>query len=57
VVYNAYGRVGLKVQVADEVHYIADMALACPASNYMLELCGAVSQALYKALTCSRLNV
>jgi hypothetical protein len=57
VVYNAYGRVGLKVQVADEVHYIADMALACPASNYMLELCGAVAQALYKALTCSRLNV
>jgi hypothetical protein len=57
VVYNAYGRVGLKVQVAEEVYYVADTALACPASNYMLDLCGAVTQALCEALIRSTFNV
>ena len=51
VVYNAYGRVGLKVEVADQLYYVADLTLACPASNYMLDLCSAVAQALSEALT------
>ncbi len=50
-VYNAYGRVGLKVTVADEVYYVLDPALACPAANYMFDLCDAVAQALCAALT------
>lgn len=50
-VYNAYGRVGLKVIVADEVYYVSDPALACPATNYMFDLCDAVAQALCAALT------
>jgi hypothetical protein len=57
VVYNAYGRVGLSVQVAGEVYYVADMSLACPASNYMLDLCREVAQALCLALLRSTLNV
>lgn len=54
VVYNVYGRAGLQVQVANEVYYVADMALACPASNYMLDLCSAVAQALCRALNVER---
>lgn len=57
IVYNAYGRVGLKVQVADEIFYVADMALACPASNFMPDLCDAVAQALIQALNVKRSNV
>jgi hypothetical protein len=51
VVYNVYGRVGLKVEVTGEAYYVADLALACPVSNTMRDLCGAVSQALGNALT------
>ncbi len=51
VVYNAYGRVGLKVEVASQVFYVTDTALACPAANYMLDLCGLVAQAFCGALT------
>ncbi|HXV43084.1 MAG TPA: hypothetical protein VEC96_08470 [Anaerolineae bacterium] len=57
VIYNAYGRVGLRVQVNSEVYYVTDMALACPASNYMLDLCREVAQALCIALVHSTLNV
>jgi hypothetical protein len=57
IVYNAYGRVGLKVQVFDEITYVIDMALACPAANYMMDLCGEVAQALCIALTHSTFNV
>lgn len=57
VIYNAYGRVGLRVQVAAEVYYVADTALACPASNYMLDLCREVAQALCSALVRLTLNV
>lgn len=51
IVYNAYGRVGLKVTRADEVYYVFDPALACPAANYMLDLCDAAAQSLCAALT------
>ena len=51
VIYNIYGHVGLEVEFAGEIYYVADMSLACPASNYMQELCGAVAQALSKSLT------
>jgi hypothetical protein len=50
VIYNPYGRVGLKVEVAGEVYYVADLALACPALHYMRDLCGAVAQELCAAL-------
>lgn len=51
IIYNAYGRVGLKVNTADEVYYVSDPALACPAANYMLDLCSAAAQVLCNALT------
>lgn len=51
IVYNAYGRIGLKVTIADEVYYVFDPALACPAANYMFDLCSAAAQALCDALT------
>lgn len=51
VIYNAYGRVGLQVNVANQLHYVTDMSLACPASNYMQDLCRQVATALCSALT------
>jgi hypothetical protein len=57
VIYNPYGRIGLKVVVAGEVYYVADLALACPALHYMGDLCGAVAQVLCAALTRSTFNV
>ena len=50
MVYNAYGRVGLQVQVSDEVYYVVDMTMACPASNYMRDLYGDVAKALCEAV-------
>ncbi|MBE7550210.1 MAG: hypothetical protein HS126_03930 [Anaerolineales bacterium] len=57
VIYNPYGRVGLKVEVAGEVYYVTDLALACPALYYMQDLCGALAQAVCTALTHSILNI
>jgi hypothetical protein len=57
VIYNAYGRVGLKVQAAREVYYVADMNLACPAASFMRSLCQEVAQALYLALMRSMANL
>ena len=51
VVYNIYGHVGLEVEVANEHYYVMDMSLACPASNYMRDLCKAVAQALCRTLS------
>jgi hypothetical protein len=51
VIYNAYGRVGLDIRVAEEVYYVMDTALACPAASYMLSLCQEVAQGLAGALT------
>lgn len=51
IIYNAYGRVGLKVTTADEVYYVSDPALACPAATYMFDLCSAAAQSLCDALT------
>lgn len=57
VIYNPYGRIGLKVAAAGEVYYLADLALACPALHYMRDLCGAVAQALSAALVASTSGV
>ncbi len=57
VIYNAYGRVGLKVHVAEEIYYVADMNLACPAASFMRGLCQEVAQALCLALMRSRFNL
>lgn len=57
VIYNPYGRVGLKAEVAGEVYYVADAALACPALHFMQDLCGTLAQAFCAALTRSTFNV
>ena len=57
VIYNPYGRVGLKVEAAGEVYYVVDLALACPALHYMQDLCAAIAQALCAALMDSTLSV
>lgn len=57
VIYNPYGRVGLKVEVAGEVYYVADLALACPALHFMQDLCDAMAQALCAALVASASNI
>lgn len=51
VIYNPYGRVGLKVQVAEEIYYVTDMSLACPAASYMHDLCGDIAVKICEALT------
>lgn len=51
IIYNIYGHIGLEVAVADELYYVLDMSLACPASSYMYELCSQVARALCMALT------
>ncbi len=51
IVYSAYGRVGLEVTVNDQVHYVLDSTLACPAINFMEVLCRQTAQALCEALT------
>jgi hypothetical protein len=50
LVYNAYGRVGLEVEMAGQKHYVLDMALACPAASFMRDLCEGTTQALCRAL-------
>lgn len=50
VIYNAYGRIGMKVQTADEVYYVVDTALACPAAGYMYDLCSTVARELCAAV-------
>lgn len=51
VIYNPYGRVGLKVQVTGEVYHVIDMNLACPAASYMHELCRDIAVKICEALT------
>lgn len=51
IIYNIYGHIGLEVETANELHYVVDMSLACPASSYMYELCSQVAQALCRAFT------
>ena len=50
VIYNIYGRIGLEVVVNEEVFYVYDPILSCPASNYMLTLSEAVGKAVCQAL-------
>lgn len=52
IIYDAYGRVGLKVEVggAGTVFYVQDTASGCPAASYMRDLCGATVRALCQAL-------
>lgn len=54
MINNAYGRIGLAVEVAGECHYLLDSSLACPAANYMKSLCSAVAETLCQALTAPR---
>jgi hypothetical protein len=51
-IYNPYGRVGMKVHVANEDYYVTDMTLACPAASFMYSLCHEVAQGLGEALEC-----
>jgi len=51
IIYNIYGHIGLEVATADELHYVVDMSLACPASSYIYELCSQVVKAMCRAFT------
>lgn len=50
VIYNVYGRVGLEVVQDDQVFYLEDTSLACPASSYMMTLCEGTTKKLCEAL-------
>lgn len=50
VIYNIYGRIGLRVMAGDAVYYVADASLSCPAWGYMDTLCRHVSDLLVERL-------
>lgn len=49
VIYDAYGRIGLRVERAAGVDYVRDAALACPAHGYMRVLLEEVTSKLAQA--------
>lgn len=49
VINYPYGRVGLRVEVAGEIFYVLDTALACPAADFMEKLSREVCEALCQA--------
>lgn len=51
VILNPYGRIGLRCAHSAGVHYVADPALACPASGFMFGLCAEAGRALEAALS------
>jgi hypothetical protein len=54
LIYNPYGRVGFKVAItagaAEQIFYVADFSLACPAAAFMRSLAEEVSLALSRSL-------
>ena len=38
IINNAYGRLGLIVHIGEDIHYLRDSNLACPAEGYMYNL-------------------
>ncbi len=46
IIYNVYGRIGLAVTVNEEIYYVYDPTLSCPASNFMLNFSEAAAMAL-----------
>ena len=49
LIYDAYGRVGMKIQQSEAAYYVADTALGCPAAGYMYGLCEAVAKRFCQA--------
>lgn len=47
IINHAYGRMGLLVQRGDELDYVYDSALACPAEGYMMRLLADVAAHLF----------
>jgi hypothetical protein len=43
---HAYGRMGLKVQIGEDVYYLADSVYSCPAEGYMLGLLNDLCEAM-----------
>lgn len=50
VVYYAYGRVGMQITMRDELSYIYDGALACPAAGFMAVLTEKIAYLLLDSL-------
>jgi hypothetical protein len=43
VISHAYGRVGLRIEINDQPHYVIDNRLACPAERFMERLLGKIA--------------
>ncbi len=56
VIYDAYGRVGLRIERGDAVDYVRDVALACPAHGYMRVLLEEVAAKLAAAAKKAQLD-
>jgi hypothetical protein len=51
ILNHAYGRMGLKLQIGEDVYYLADSIYSCPAEGYMLGLLGEICEAIKARLT------
>jgi hypothetical protein len=51
ILNHAYGRMGLKLQIGEDVYYLADSVYSCPAEGYMLGLLGEICEAIKARLT------
>lgn len=49
VIYNPYGRMGLRITVDDQTSYVLDTTFACPAASYMKSLSETVAQKFCEA--------
>lgn len=46
IVNHAYGRVGLRIQANNEIFYVWDNELACPAERFMHDLLGEIAKCI-----------
>lgn len=50
IINHVYGRIGLKIAMADELIFVEDTIYACPAEGYMANLLRDVSAKIWKSL-------
>lgn len=49
VITHAFGRIGLRVKIGDDRHYVADLSLACPAEGFTVNLLRTLCQQINTA--------
>ena len=49
IVNTAYGRAGMIITTPEQVHYVADQSLGCPAEGFMFNLLKSAAEAIIRA--------